>query len=63
MSLKIRSVDEIVRQIRLELVTVTRTFIGSHLTTAVQPVATCRQSPYLHKPAILSLWRHSHYDV
>jgi len=30
----------------------------------VQPVATCRQSPYLHKPAIVivmsfSLWRHS----
>jgi len=34
----------------------------------VQPVATCRQSPYLHKPAIVivtsfSLWRHSHCDV
>jgi len=33
-------------------------------TRAVQPVATCRQSPYLHKPAIvivtsLSLWRDS----
>jgi len=33
-------------------------------TTAVQPVATCRQSPYLHKPAIVivtsfSSWRHS----
>jgi len=31
-------------------------------TTAVQPVATCRQSPYLNKPAIVivtpfSLWR------
>jgi len=31
-------------------------------TRAVQPVATCRQSPYLHKPAIVivtlfSLWR------
>ena len=30
----------------------------------VQPVATCRQSPYFHKPAILImtsfwLWRHS----
>jgi len=52
MSLKIRSV-EVVRQIRLELVTVTQTFIGSHLTRAVQPVATCRQSPYFHKPAIV----------
>ena len=34
------------------------------LTTAVQPVATCRQSPYFHKPAIVivtsfSLWRRS----
>jgi len=43
----------------------------------MQPVATCRQSPYLHKPAIVivtsfSLWRlaptalaapGSHYDV
>ena len=33
-------------------------------TRALQPVATCRQSPYLHKPAIIivtsfSLWRHS----
>jgi len=33
-------------------------------TRAVQPVATCRQSPYLQKPAIVivtsfSLWRHS----
>jgi len=32
-------------------------------TRALQPVATCRQSPYLHKPAIMltsfSLWRHS----
>jgi len=33
-------------------------------TRTVQPVATCRQSPYLHKPAIVivtsfSLWRHS----
>jgi len=33
-------------------------------TRAVQPVATCRQSPYVHKPAIVivssfSLWRHS----
>jgi len=33
-----------------------------HYTKAVQPVATCRQSPYLHKPAIVivtsfSLWR------
>jgi len=31
-------------------------------TRAVQPVATCRQSPYLHKPALVivtsfSLWR------
>jgi len=31
-------------------------------TSAVQPVATCRQSPYLHKPATVivtsfSLWR------
>jgi len=31
-------------------------------------VATCRQSPYLHKPAIVtvtsfSLWRHSHCDL
>jgi len=31
--------------------------------SAVQPVATCRQSPYLHKPATVivmsfSLWRH-----
>jgi len=48
------------------------------VTGAVQPVATCRQSPYLHKPAIIivtsfSLWRitraygarspRSHYDV
>jgi len=38
----------------------------SFTTRAVQPVATCRQSPYLHKPAIVivtsfSLWelRHS----
>ena len=35
---------------------------------ALQPVATCRQSPYLHKPPIiivtsLSLWLHSHGDV
>jgi len=33
--------------------------------SAVQPVTTCLQSPYLHKPAIVivtsfSLWRHSH---
>ena len=33
-------------------------------TRALQPVTTCRQSPYLHKPAIIimtsfSLWRHS----
>jgi len=33
-------------------------------TRALQPVATCRQSPYLHKPAIIivtsfSLWRYS----
>jgi len=33
-------------------------------TRALQPVATCRQSPCLHKPAIIivtsfSLWRHS----
>jgi len=47
------------------------------VTIAVQPVATCRQSPYFHKPAIaivtsfslrrsqppFSLWRHSHCDV
>jgi len=46
------------------------------ITTAVQPVATCPQSPYLHKPATVivtsfSLWHlargarspHSHYDV
>ena len=37
-------------------------------TRAVQPVATCRQSPYLHKPAVaivtsISLWRHSHCDI
>ena len=25
------------------------------LTTAVQPMATCRQSPYLHKPAIVTV--------
>jgi len=36
----------------------------SSYTRAVQPVATCRQSPYLHKPAIvtvtsISLWCHS----
>jgi len=34
------------------------------LTRALQAVATCHQSPYLHKPAIIivtsfSLWRHS----
>ena len=34
------------------------------ITRAVQPVATCRQSPYLHEPAVIimtsfSLWRHS----
>jgi len=34
-------------------------------TRAVQPVATCRQSPYLHKPVIVigtsfSLWRLAH---
>jgi len=49
-----------------------------YFTRAVQPVATCRQSPYLHKPASVimiiflairrsqppfSLWRHSHCDV
>jgi len=43
------------------------------ITTVVQPVATCPQSPYLHKPATVivtsfSLWHlahstHSHYDV
>jgi len=38
------------------------------ITRALEPVATCRQSPYLHKPAIiimtsLSLWRHSHCYV
>jgi len=47
-------------------------------TRALQPVATCRQSPYLHEPAIVivtsfslsrrsqppfPLWRHSHCDV
>ena len=36
----------------------------SRPTRALQPVATCRRSPYLHKPAIIimtsfSLWRHS----
>jgi len=44
-----------------------RTTLMSHnaqRTTALQPVATCRQSPYLHKPSIImmtsfSLWRHS----
>jgi len=35
-----------------------------NITRALQPVATCRQSPYLQKPAIVnvtsfSLWRHS----
>ena len=49
-----------------------------YFTRAMQPVATCRQSPYLHKPASVimiiflairrsqppfSLWRHSHCDV
>jgi len=35
------------------------------ITTALQPAATCRQSPYLHKPAIVIMtsfslwWRHS----
>jgi len=34
-----------------------------YVTRVVQPVATCRQSPYLHKPAIVivtsfPLWRH-----
>jgi len=41
------------------------------ITRAVQPVATCRQSPYLHKPAIVIMRSraygarspHSHYDV
>ena len=31
-------------------------------TRAMQPMATCRQQPYLHKPAVMtsfSLWRHS----
>jgi len=28
-------------------------------TGALQPVATCRQSPYLHHMASFSLWRHS----
>ena len=42
-------------------------FLYTIETRAVQPVAICRQSPYLHKPAIVivtsfSLWRHSHYD-
>jgi len=40
-------------------------------TTAVQPVATCRQLPYLHKPAVVIVTSfsfmtrspHSHYDV
>ena len=26
---------------------------GLYLTRAVEPVATCRQSPYLHKPAVV----------
>jgi len=26
---------------------------SQHYTRSVQPVATCRQSPYLHKPAII----------
>ena len=30
-------------------------------TRAVQPVATCRQSPSISQ--LLSLWRHSHYDI
>jgi len=37
------------------------------ITRAVQPVATCRQSPYLRSPIItvtsFSLWRLSHCDV
>jgi len=38
------------------------------ITRAVQRMVTCRQSPYLHKPAIVivtsfSLWRHYHCDV
>ena len=38
-----------------------------NVTRTLQPVATCRQSPYLHKPAIaiitsLSLWRHSRFS-
>jgi len=49
-----------------------RNSCGFTITRALQTVATCRQSPYLHKPAIISqppfslsfsLWRHSHCDV
>jgi len=32
------------------------------ITRSLQPVATCRQSPYLHKPAII-IMASSHYDV
>jgi len=32
------------------------------VTGAVQPVATCRQSPYLHKPAVI-IMTSFHYDV
>jgi len=32
------------------------------VTRALQPVATCRRSPYLHKPAIIIMMS-SHYDV
>ena len=36
------------------LITVCACFtIGCDHTAAVQPVATCRQSPYLHKPAVV----------
>ena len=39
------------------------TLCTSSCTRAMQPVATCRQSPYLHKPAVIMmtsflLWRH-----
>ena len=42
---------------------IVRCFGLSYDTRALQPVATCRQPPYLRKPAILSLRRHAHCDV
>ena len=44
------------------VINLTCIIVSLNMTRAVQPVTTCRQSPYLHKPAIVivtsfSLWR------